>query len=268
MPAFGCLVSSADFVVVEFIFLADGDGGEVGHKDVCACLDALFTAKGVYGSQGCCRGEQQLGEHKAQKADHKQGQLYRAGRGLGKGGIVVRHEGAYAYHMGFQLPDKEHVVCEVFRGLARGAYHKASPGLETDFFEIVQALLAAAGRESGGVQMAVMNLIRRFMAQEVAVGAGLEEALVALLGTFADGKGNGAVGVGAFDGSDDIFQFILGEITILPALKHEGAKAKAVPLAAAFQDFLLGQAVAFGMWVAPADAAVIAVIFAVICKFD
>ena len=116
--------------------------------------------------------------------------------------------------------------------------------------------------------MAVMNLIRRFMAQEVAVGASLEEALVALLGTLSDGEGNGAVGIGAFDGLDDIFQFILGKIAILPALKHKGAKAKAIALAAAFQDFLLGQAVAFGMGVAPADAAVIAVIFTVICKFN
>ena len=64
------------------------------------------------------------------------------------------------------------------------------------------------------------------------------------------------------DHSDD------GTRDVLTTLKDKGANTNRVPIFAAFHDFLFCKAIAYRGTVVPPDAAVIAVISAIICKLD
>ena len=96
----------------------------------------------------------------------------------------------------------------------------------------------------------------RFVAEEVAVGPGVKEALVALPGFFPDGEGDGAVRKLPPNGRNDLRHPFVGEIGVLTALKDKGPEARLLPPPAAGKDFIQAQAVADGVPVAAADAAV------------
>ncbi len=61
---------------------------------------------------------------------------------------------------------------------------------------------------------------------------------------------------------------IIGIIAILAALQDEGAKAKFIAGSAAGEDVFLGKAIAADIGIALSDSAVIAIIFAIVGKFD
>ena len=113
-----------------------------------------------------------------------------------------------------------------------------------------------------------MLCIRCFVAQQVAVGACCEIRLIAGTAFFADGQRNRAVGMLPADSADDRTDFVICLIKVLAALQHEGAKAKPVAFGAAGKNFLLRKAIALGKAVACTNAAVIAVVFAVVCELD
>jgi len=104
--------------------------------------------------------------------------------------------------------------------------------------------------------------------QKIAVGSCVKKCLEACFVPFSCGKGDGAVRKAAADPADKICEPVSGKGSVLTALEYEGAQAKDVPLVAAGKDLILVKTVTAGIPVAPADAAVEAVVPAVIGKLD
>ena len=82
------------------------------------------------------------------------------------------------------------------------------------------------------------------------------------------GKGDGAVRMLTFDRAHQMLNPFWSVKRVLPALQYEGAKTKLIALFAAAKNLLFGQPVTAGIWVGTADAAVIAVISAVVGELD
>lgn len=85
---------------------------------------------------------------------------------------------------------------------------------------------------------------------------------------LSHGKGDGAVRMLTFDRAHQMLNPFWSVKRVLPALQYEGAKTKLIALFAAAKNLLFGQPVTAGIWVGTADAAVIAVISAVVSELD
>ena len=109
---------------------------------------------------------------------------------------------------------------------------------------------------------------RRFVAQQVAVGTGVEKSLVAVAAAFAEREGDGAVGKTLAHRADYAAHTSVVEPPVFPTLHHEGAEAQLVALLAAVVYLLVAEAVANGSAVAATQAAVEAVVLAVARKLD
>lgn len=113
-----------------------------------------------------------------------------------------------------------------------------------------------------------MLRVCRFMAQKIAVRARVKPFLIGFPVLFPHREGQGAVGEFSLDGPDQLRDPLPRKPGILAALEHKGPKAETVARFTAPQNLLPGQAVAAAIAVAPPDAAVVAVVAAVIGKFN
>ena len=114
-------------------------GGEVWHDYIGPGKDAQLPPVVTDGAKGCGGREKNVRQHEAQKAQHVQSQLQCARLFPSKGGIPVGNEGAYAYHVGMKLLQKEHVLCQVPRLLKRRTNHKPGSCLEADGLQVKEA---------------------------------------------------------------------------------------------------------------------------------
>ena len=89
------------------------------------------------------------------------------------------------------------------------------------------------------MQLGVVLRCRCFVAQQVAIRARIKIGLVAGALLFADGKGNGAVGMLLADSGHKVAHTRIGKIRVLATLQHEGAKAQPIALGTAGQNLLL-----------------------------
>src|SRR5699024_5214238 len=106
------------------------------------------------------------------------------------------------------------------------------------------------------------------MPEEIAAGSGIKETLICLPGQFSDGQGDCTVWPGTMDFGDDLRHPFFSEPSVLSALKDKGPESQPVSCITAGKNLLFCEAVADCIPVAPAYAAVIAVVPAVIGKFD
>ena len=106
------------------------------------------------------------------------------------------------------------------------------------------------------------------MAQEVAVGARVEKAPVYGALPLAHRQCERAVGKARFDLLCRAAEQIVGKAGVFAALQDEGAKAQLVACFAAAQDLLRREPVALGGAVRGAQAAVVAVVFAIAAELD
>ena len=113
-----------------------------------------------------------------------------------------------------------------------------------------------------------MLRICRFVAQQVPVGTGLPQPPVAVPAPLPHGKRQRAVGKLRFDGSHQGAEADVVVPGVLAALQHKGAEAQGISRFAAVEDLLLGHPVAVDVPIVPADAAVEAVVPAVVGKFN
>ena len=266
--AFGGFGAGGKFVVVDAVFGTMRFGREVGHDDVGTCQYAEFAALRVKGAEGRGGGQQHAGMDEADEREEAQGGVDGACGAVGKGGAGSGYEGAYAHHLGLEGADELEVLVERFEGLVGRSDHEAATHLVADGFEVAEATLAVVEGHVGGVQTSVVGAVGSFVAKEVAVGSGVEEALVALSRALAEGEGDGAVGVGVSDGGDDVAHTVVVEPGVFTPLHDEGAETEGVALLATFEYLLLGKAVAADVVLASAYAAVEAVVFAMVGDFD
>ena len=106
------------------------------------------------------------------------------------------------------------------------------------------------------------------MPQKITVCPSFFVSTVAFFGFLAYGKRQGTVRIHFFDLADQCDQFFICIISILPTLEDKGTESQFIAFFAACKDIFFCQAVALGVSVAPADPAVIAVIFAVVGKLN
>ena len=211
-------------------------------------------------------GKQHRRQHEPNHGEHEKRQLRCAALLRGKGRVVMRYKGADPDHLGLKLMEKKHILSKLFRGLAGGTHHKAAADFVTDLFQVCQTLFPVFQRQSCRMETGVMLRIRRFMTQQITVGAGVIKSPVAFVRTLSDRKSEGTVRVAVFYGPDDIREYFVGIVTVLAALQHEGTEAEPVALVAAGKDLLFRQAVAGSILVASPYPAVIAVVSAVISE--
>ncbi len=75
-----------------------------------------------------------------------------------------------------------------------------------------------------------------FVAQQVAIGTGLKEALVGVVRAFADRECDRAVRIAFFNVGDQAAQACVRIIRVFAALEHKGAEADLVAFLTAGQD--------------------------------
>ena len=154
------------------------------------------------------------------------------------------------------------------RRLPRGAHHEPAPHLVPDLPQGVQAVHPVLPGQLLWVEGGVVGPVRRLVAEEIPVRPGVKQPPVACPAPLPQGEGHGAVGPPFLHGPDEGAENVVGIVPVLPSLEHKGPEAQGVALGAAGQDVLGGEAVAVGGPVAPADAAVIAVVFAEVADLD
>ena len=118
------------------------------------------------------------------------------------------------------------------------------------------------------MQLRIVRRVRGFVPEQIAVGPRREQRAVAPFRPFAHAQGDRHVRQKRANIAHDGAQARVGEMGIFAALQHHGAETQCVSLLRAGQNVRLAQPVALGAMVAPADAAIQAVVFAEIGKFD
>lgn len=113
-----------------------------------------------------------------------------------------------------------------------------------------------------------MAVIAGFMAQKISVGSRVKKCPVACLAPLACRKCDGAVREVLANPSDKICKPCLGERGVFAALEDEGTESKAVSFVTTGKDSVLVKTVTAGSPVAPADAAVEAVVLAIVGELD
>ena len=180
----------------------------------------------------------------------------------------MRDEGADADHLRLEIMHIKQILHDVFNGLEGRAHHNAAAHLIADLLELVETALAVLNRQLGRMQLSVVRGVRGLLPQQIAVRAGTVPGLVACPRPLADGERHRAVRVAALDLPHEGGDPLLGVCGILAALQNEGAEAEAVALVAAVEDLPVRQPVALRVPVVAADAAVEAVVPAVVGKLD
>ena len=85
------------------------------------------------------------------------------------------NEGAYAYHVGMKMLQKEHVLCQVPRLLKRRTNHKPGSCLEADGLQVKEAGLPVGGAHLRRVELCVVAGIEGLVAQKIPVCPGIKE---------------------------------------------------------------------------------------------
>lgn len=262
------LGAGVQLVVVEGVVLSVAPGGQIGHDHVGTSQDAQLPPAFADGAKGGGGGQKDVRQHEPQKTQHVQSQLQSTRLFPGEGRVPVGDEGADAYHVGPELLEKEHILGQMPGLLEGGAHHEAGPHLVADGLQVQETGLPVRGAQRRRMELCVVVAAAGLMAQQVAVRSGVKKGLVGIVPPLADGEGQRAVRKSGLDAPDETDHPLVCEPAILPALEHKGAKSQLIALAAAVQDLVLGQPVALDVRVALSDAAVVAVVPAVVGELD
>ena len=155
----------------------------------------------------------------------------------------------------------------MLRRLPRTAHHDSRSCLVADFLELPQVLHAVVEGHRDRMELCVVFACGRFMTQQVAVGSCPVETFVGFAGAFAEGKGDGAVGEFPADGPHDLLYPCVVERGVFPSLQYERPETQRMARPAACEYLFPGEPVAFHPAVAAANAAVVAVVAAVVRDF-
>ena len=104
--------------------------------------------------------------------------------------------------------------------------------------------------------------------QQIPVCPGLKIHLITLFFTLSHREGHGTVRMYGLDCFYDMAQIQIRIMGIFPTLQHKSAIPQFVTFFCTLQDVFLGQAISLSLCIAFSDTTVVAIIPAVICKFD
>ena len=220
------------------------------------------------GPERCGGGKEHSGKHEPDHCEQVERILERAGLFIPEGRIPVGNEGPDADHVGAKIPHIAEILDHIGECLSGRADHDPAADLIAQVFEIRKAALAVFDRELLGMQVTVMGRGRSLLPQQVSVSAGVFVSLIGLSGLLSDRERDRAVRIEAADGRDDIADLFICVREVFSALQDKSPKAQRIPLCAAVQDLFFGEPVALSIPVAPADAAIAAVIAAVIGELN
>ena len=111
-----------------------------------------------------------------------------------------------------------------------------------------------------------MGAVKRLVSEKKTIGSGVKQLLIAVAGTFSDGKRDRAVRKFGADRMNDISQNGIGKMSVFSALEDKCTEAEFISAAAAVENGRFRQPVAVGVAVASADSAIEAVVFTVVCN--
>ena len=180
----------------------------------------------------------------------------------------MRDKRADAAHFRPEGFDELQILRQFPGSLEWRAHHEARPHGISDLPELPEAVHPMAEGHPFRVKLPVMAFVRRLMPEQIPVGAGVEQCLVAGSLPLSDGKGDCAFRIFPPDLPDQRHQHFVGEISVFSALEHEGPVSQFIALCAAVQNLLLCEPVPLHVFVAIPDTAVEAVIPAYIGEFD
>ena len=123
--------------------------------------------------------------HQAEDGKQQQGLFHVSRRTGGEWRVVMGKEGTDSDHLRTELSDKEDIFYQMLQSLSGTAHYDSGSRLETDAFQIVQAAKPVGKRHTRRMQPGVMGGVVGFMAQEIAVGSGPEEAFIGFGGAFS-----------------------------------------------------------------------------------
>ena len=184
------------------------------------------------------------------------------------GDFSVMDERSDSDHFRLKAADEIEVFLDAFRRLIRRSDHESGSHLVADFLQVPETLLAVLKGQGLRMELPVMLLIGRLMPEEIAVGTRLKKQAVGFLRSFSERQRNRAVREALPDFRNQSGQVSIRKLRIFPALQDKCPEAEFISLPAAFEDFLLCQTVAADARAAVADAAVKAVISAVVADFQ
>ncbi len=242
--------------------------GKIRHHHIGTGPEAFFPSQGIHRTQSRCGGKQNLWQQNAQQGQQHHSPIGRRRIIIPETGILLRNKRADADHMGLQLPQKQKILRQGIIALTRRLHHKSGPYLVPDFLQIIQAPLPVLQAELRGVQLPVMPFRRRFVTEQITVRTGFKQPLIRIPAPLSNGKGHRTVGKSSLYLRYQGTQPAIRKVSVLPALQDKGAKAQPMAFPAAVQDFLFGQAVSPGVFVVPAQTAVITIVSAIAGKFD
>ena len=220
------------------------------------------------GTQGSGRRDQRIREHEPQHCNEPQRQFQTAVRLCPEWCVAVGEIRSNADHIRLQFLQKAKVGTEMRRGLKRRTHHKAGTHLVADLFQIKKAADPVFRRHCAGMETAVVRRVCGLVAQQIAVCAGTEKRRIAGFFPLTNGKGDGAVRKAFPYLRDNLTYTLFREICVLAALQNKRPESQRIALCTAGEDILPAQPIPLYLSVAPADAAVIAVVPAAITDFN
>ena len=231
-------------------------------------VEAHLPPEGVDGAEGCSRGQQHVRQQEPEDAEVVERVLEGPRRHVFERRVVVGDEGPDAHHVRAELLQEDEVSREVCRRLVRRAHHEPCADRVAERAQIAKTLHAVFEAHVRRVEFLIVLLRGGLVPQQVPVRAGLFQGRVAFIRPFAQGQGDGTVGVFGFDLSDDIAEHVVREVTVFAALQNERTKAQVIATADAVHDLGFTQSVSLKVGIAFTDATIVAVVLTYVGKFD
>ena len=266
--AFCCLISGADFSVIEHVFLSHRNRRKIRHHDICAGFYAEFTSLRTDRSQCCSCRKEHIRKHQTKECQIKKRVFKCSALFIMERSILMCNERSDPDHLRIQFFEEQEILYQIIDGLVRRTHHKACTCLIAQFFEGAKTVFAVFAGHFFWMEFAVMLFTRGLMPQKIAVCTGFFVGTVAFFGFLPDGKCQGTVRINFFDLTDQSCQLLICIISVFSSLKDKSTESQFIAFFAAGKDIFFCQAVTLGISVAPADSTVIAVIFAVVGKLD
>ena len=114
----------------------------------------------------------------------------------------------------------------------------------------------------------IVTGVKGLVTENIAVCPCVKKGLIGMMGLLSDREGHGTVRPQVFDLRNQMYHAVICEPAVLTPLEYESAEPQGIAFPAAGEYLLFSETVAVHIAVAFLNAAVIAVVFTVVCKFD
>ena len=181
---------------------------------------------------------------------------------------VLRNKRADAAHIRLKFLNKIQVFRQSLRGLMRRTHHKTATHLKADVLQILKTTHPVLPAQLLRMKVLIVFFVRRLMAKKIAVGSREKILFVRCSRLLSYGKGYGTIRKCFLDGLHNLNNLLIRKIGIFPTLQNKSAKSEAIAFLTAGKNLFLAKPIALHFLIAPLYSAVVAIVLAIVCKFD